>query len=145
MATIVIVSGYFNPLHKGHVRMITHARQLGDKCVVIVNNDAQQHLKKGKIIMDEEERLEVISALRDCDEAILSVDQDPTVARTLELVAKNHPGDKLIFANGGDRVDRSTIPETPVCEQYHIEQVFGIGRDGKSNSSSTINKALGRE
>src|SRR5690349_20266258 len=76
MATIVIVSGYFNPIHKGHIRMIKHAKKLGDKLVVIVNNDKQQHLKKGKIIMPEDERHEVVTALRDVDEVILSIDED---------------------------------------------------------------------
>jgi cytidyltransferase-like protein len=147
MATIVIVSGYFNPLHRGHVRMIKHARELGDKCVVIINNDVQQHLKKGKIIMDEQERLEIVSALRQVDEAIIAVDQDNTVALSIEVIAKNHPNDSFIFANGGDRSDKERIPgaESLMCEKLGIEQRFGVGGEDKPQSSSSINKALGHE
>lgn len=147
MATIVIVSGYFNPLHKGHVRMIRHARELGDKCVVIINNDAQQILKKGKIIMDEAERLEIVSALRDVEKAVVSIDQDMTVALSIEMVAKMFPNDHLIFANGGDRSDKERVPgaESEVCDRLGIEQQFGIGGEDKPQSSSNINKALGHE
>jgi len=145
MATIVIVSGYFNPLHKGHVRKIQHAKQLGDICVCVVNNDVQQHLKKGKIIMDEQERLEIMTALRDVDRAVLSIDQDPTQSETLRMLAKEYPNDSLIFANGGDRSERKTIPEAEVCDEYKIELVFGVGGEDKPQSSSNINKALGHE
>lgn len=145
MATIVIVSGYFNPIHKGHIRMIRHAKKLGDKLVVIVNNDKQQHLKKGKIIMPEDERHEVVTALRDVDEVVLSIDQDRTVMKTLEHVGKKYTGHKIIFANGGDRSSVTTIPEAAVCDELGIDLQFGIGGDDKPQSSSNINKALGLE
>src|ERR1700712_1179732 len=97
---VVIVSGYFNPLHGGHLDMIEAARAMGDKLIVIVNNDQQQLLKKGKIILDDKNRLRVLRALRDVNEVVLSVDEDPTIIKTLEMVAKQHPGDELVFANG---------------------------------------------
>lgn len=146
---VVIVSGYFNPLHGGHLDMIEAARALGDHLIVIVNNDVQALLKKGKIILDESNRVRLISALRDIDEVILSVDKDPTVIDTLEMIAKKYPDDDLVFANGGDRVSTKTIPETPICEKYDIGTVFGVGTAVrglvKPDSSTRINKALGRE
>ncbi len=145
MATIVILSGYFNPLHRGHVRMIRQARQLGDKLLVIVNNDVQQHLKKGKIIMSADERQEVVSAVNGVDEVVESVDQDRTVMRTLESIAKRYAGNHLIFANGGDRDSPKAIPEAAICEQFGIEMRFGVGGDDKPQSSTNINKARGVE
>ncbi|MBI4426271.1 MAG: adenylyltransferase/cytidyltransferase family protein [Candidatus Kerfeldbacteria bacterium] len=142
---IVIVSGYFNPVHRGHIRLLRQARQLGDKLIVIVNNDVQQRLKKGKIIMSEAERMEVVSAMRDVDEVVLSVDQDRTVCRTLELVAGRYAGSRIIFANGGDRSSTREIPETAVCEQHGIVMRFGVGGGDKPQSSSNINQALGLE
>lgn len=142
---VVIVSGYFNPLHGGHLDMIEAARKLGDKLIVIVNNDRQQHLKKGKIILDEKNRLRLMRALRDVNEVVLSVDEDPPVIKTLEMIAIQHPGDELIFANGGDRDSSKAVPETTVCEQYGIEMVFDAGGASKTDSSTRINQATGHE
>ena len=83
----MIVSGYFNPLHGGHLDMIEAAAQMGDKLIVIVNNDKQQLLKKGKIILDENNRLRLMRALKGVDQVVLSVDEDPTIIKTLEMVA----------------------------------------------------------
>lgn len=141
---VVIVSGYFNPLHGGHLDMIEAARAMGDKLIVIVNNDQQQLLKKGKIILDEKNRLRLLRALRDVNEVVLSVDDDPTIVKTLEMVARQHPGDELIFANGGDRDSEKAIPEAAICHQYGIEMRFDAGR-GKPDSSTRINQATGHE
>jgi cytidyltransferase-like protein len=141
----VIVSGYFNPVHSGHVRLIEAARRLGDRLVVILNNDVQQQLKKNRIIMTQAERMEVVGALRAVDEVILAVDQDQTIVRTLEQVARRWPDQHLIFANGGDRAHPEVVPETSVCEKYGIEMRFGVGGEEKANSSSAINRRLGRE
>mgnify|MGYP001792091376 CR=1 FL=1 len=125
--------------------MIQHARRLGDRCICIVNNDVQQLLKKGKVIMPEDERMEIMAALRDIDETILSIDQDPTQSKTLEKIAAEYPNDQLIFANGGDRSDRKAISESAICDRHHIELVFGVGGEDKPQSSTKINKALGHE
>lgn len=141
---VVIVSGYFNPLHGGHIDMIESARAMGDKLVVIVNNDRQQLLKKGKIILDDKNRLRLMRALRDVNEVVLSIDEDSAIIKTLELIAIQHPGDELIFANGGDRDSEKTIPEAEVCHKYGIELRFGAG-EGKPDSSTRINQATGHE
>lgn len=144
---VVIVSGFFNPLHGGHLDMIEAAKKLGDRLVVIVNNDEQQLLKKGKIILDQDNRTRLIRALRDVDEVVLSIDNEPPVINTLEMLAKQYHGEQLIFANGGDRDSVKAIPETEVCNKYGIELVFGVGTDVrglvKPDSSTRINQELG--
>lgn len=146
---VVIVSGYFNPLHGGHLDMIEAAKKMGDKLVVVVNNDKQQLLKKGKIILDEENRTRLMRALRDVDEVVLSIDSDPPVISTLEKVAKAHPNDELIFAQGGDRDSDKVNPETDICNKYNIKIVYGVGTDirghVKPDSSTRINRATGHE
>lgn len=142
---VVIVSGYFNPLHGGHIDMIEAAAVMGDRLIVIVNNDKQQILKKGKIILDEKNRLRLMRAIRGVDQAVLSIDEDPTVVDTLEMIAKQHPGDELIFANGGDRSTGKLVPETEVCDKYNIQMVFDAGGTEKSDSSTRINRETGSE
>lgn len=143
---IVILSGYFNPLHGGHLDMIEDGAAMGDRLVVIVNNDVQQKLKKGKIILDEKNRLRLVSALRHVDDAVLSIDKDPPVIETLRVIAKEHPNDTIIFANGGDdRRNPDEVPEYDVCQEYKIEMVYGVGGKNKADSSTRINRATGHE
>lgn len=144
---LVIVSGYFNPLHGGHLDMFEAAAKLGDRLLVIVNNDQQQILKKGKIILAQENRYRLVNALQVVDEVILSVDDEPPVIDTLEIIAKTHPYDELIFANGGDRNSLKDIPEVEVCKKYSIGLEFGVGSHDveKRDSSTRINQATGHE
>ena len=146
----VIVSGFFNPLHGGHIDMIEAAAKLGDKLIVIVNNDVQQKTKKGKIILDENNRARLMGALKSVDEVIIGIDpEDPKwpSTETLRLIADKYPNDELIFANGGDRADPEGIPgpEADLCRARNIKMVFGIGGTEKADSSSRINQALGHE
>ena len=126
----VAVSGYFDPIHVGHLEYLKMAKELGDSLVVIVNNNYQCKLKKGKPFMDENDRLEIVKALRFVDEVFLSVDQDRTVCKSLEAVKPD------IFANGGDRAT-SEVPETPVCKKYNIKMVDGLGNKIRSSSNLT--------
>lgn len=142
---VVFVSGYFNPLHGGHLDLIEGAKALGDKLIVIVNNDRQQLLKKGKIILDEKNRLRLMRSLRPVDEVVLSIDEDPPVINTVEMIAKQHPGDELIFAQGGDRDSDKVNPEADICHQYGIRVVYGVGGTNKADSSTRINQATGHE
>jgi glycerol-3-phosphate cytidylyltransferase/D-beta-D-heptose 7-phosphate kinase/D-beta-D-heptose 1-phosphate adenosyltransferase len=146
---IVFVSGYFNPLHGGHLDMIEAASALGDKLVVIVNNDEQQLLKKGKIILDEQNRMRLMKALRMVDDAVLSIDSDPGQSLTLRKIRELYPNDELIFANGGDRDSTKALPENEAaaCVECNIQAVFGVGSDDveKRDSSSRINQATGHE
>lgn len=140
---LVIVSGYFNPLHGGHLDMMEAAAKLGDRLLVVVNNDKQQLIKKGKIILPQANRYRLVNALHVVDEVILSIDEEPPVIHTLEVIAKTHPYDELIFANGGDRNSDEEIPETEVAKKYNIRLEFGVGGNTKSDSSTRINQELG--
>ncbi|OGL22485.1 glycerol-3-phosphate cytidylyltransferase [Candidatus Saccharibacteria bacterium RIFCSPHIGHO2_01_FULL_45_15] len=142
---VVIVSGFFNPLHGGHLDMIEAAALLGDKLIVVVNNDTQQILKKGKVILNEQNRERLIGALRVVDEVVVAVDEDLTVVRTLAMIANQNEGNELVFANGGDRASVKEVPETQVCRDYNIEMVFGVGGTNKADSSTRINQALGHK
>ncbi len=144
MPTAVIVSGYFSPLHVGHLDMIEGAAALGDEVIVIVNNNLQQEIKKGKVIIDEADRLRIVNALALVDHAMIAVDEDRTVSASLAHLAATFADKNLIFANGGDRIP-DFVPEAEICTQHDIELVFGVGGDNKADSSSRINVELGLE
>ena len=133
---IVVVSGGFDPVHIGHVRMFNEARALGDKLIVILNNDNWLKMKKGFVFMPEAERAEIIKEFGSVDDVIVTShsenDSDTSVQRELEMI-KPH-----IFANGGDRKAEVDIPEVEVCKKYGIEMHFNIGQGGKVQSSSWL-------
>lgn len=142
--TAVIVSGFFSPLHDGHLDMIEAAAASGDKLIVIVNNNDQQLAKKGQLIMDEQARLRIVQALRVVDEAFVAVDEDRTVSASLAQIAEKYGADhRLVFANGGDRESGAVVPEAAVCTDYGIEMIFDMGGSEKADSSSRINMLLG--
>jgi len=124
---IVAASGYFNPLHKGHIEYLERAKQLGDKLIVIINNDFQVKLKKSQEFMSEEERLLIVRSLKCVDMAILAVDKDPTVCESLKMIRPH------IFAKGGDRFTYE-IPESKVCHELGIAIVDGLGEKIQSSS-----------
>ncbi len=123
----VATSGYFDPLHVGHIVLFKLAKGLGDKLIVIVNNDKQALLKKGHSFMNEKERMEIIKAIKYVDEVVLCVDEDSSVSKTL---AKIRPD---IFAKGGDRYSHE-IPEAKVCKELGIKIVDGLGKKIQSSS-----------
>ena len=127
---VVAVSGYFDPIHVGHLEYLKMAKSLGDKLVVIINSDYQADLKKGKSFMPEQDRLEIVQALRCVDEVFLSIDKDKSVCKSLEHLKPD------IFANGGDR-SLEEIPETAVMKKYNIEMVDGLGEKIRSSSEIT--------
>ncbi len=131
---VVAVSGYFNPLHVGHLEMIEKSKKLGDKLVVIINNDYQVKLKGSVPFMSLADRVKIISALRAVDEVFVSIDRDKTVCKSLAKVRPN------IFANGGDRHTLNDVPEYPVCQKLGITMVDGLGRKIRA-SSELIKKA----
>ena len=130
----VIVSGYFNPIHKGHIEYFINAKKQGEELFVIVNNDHQRALKGSKEFQDENERMIIVSNLRVVDKAILSVDKDRTVRASLKKIHELHGADyDLAFANGGDQ-NNDTIPERPVCEELGIKLIDGLGDKIQSSS-----------
>ena len=130
----IIVSGYFNPLHKGHIELFHNAKQFGEYLIIIVNNDYQRVLKGSKEFMPENERLLIINELHVTDTAILSIDEDRTVCKTLQKIHNDY-ADKfhLSFANGGDQsVD--IIPEKKICDELGIKLIDGLGDKIQSSS-----------
>ncbi|MDA3802604.1 MAG: adenylyltransferase/cytidyltransferase family protein [Patescibacteria group bacterium] len=124
----VAVSGYFNPLHVGHLEMIEMAKKLGDKLIVIINSDYQVKAKGSVPFMNQDDRTKIISALRGVDEVFLSIDKDLTVCKSLEEIKPD------IFANGGDRKNIDDVPEYPVCQKLDIEMVDGLGKKIRASS-----------
>ena len=134
-----IVSGYFNPLHKGHIEYFHLAKAQGNQLFVIVNNDYQRVLKGSKEFMLEEERSLIVNELELVDKVFLSIDQDRTVCATLKKIYKNYSETfELFFANGGDQ-NSSSSPETPVCKKIGIGIIDGLG-DKKQSSSWLLRK-----
>ena len=126
----VAVSGYFDPIHVGHLEYLRLSKKLGDKLVVIVNNNHQCILKKGKPFMDEMDRLEIVKSLVMVDEVFLSIDTDKSVCVSLEAIRPD------IFANGGDR-STGEVPESKICKKYNIQMIDGLGDKIRSSSDLT--------
>jgi len=134
MKKAVIVSGYFNPLHKGHLELFRKAKEVGDLLIVIVNNDHQRELKGSKFFQDQDERIEIIRELGMVDMAWISIDKDSTQIETLKVMVNKFYGSmKLAFANGGDQTNE-TIPEKEICQQFGIELIDGLGEKIQSSS-----------
>lgn len=132
---VVVVSGYFNPLHVGHLEMIHMAKGLGDELVVIINNDTQVALKGSVPFMSLVDRVKIVKALRDVDRVFVSIDKDKTVCKSLAKIKPN------IFANGGDRHSVGDVPEYPVCKKYKIKMVDGLGKKIRASSQLIANAA----
>lgn len=130
----IIVSGYFNPLHKGHIEYFRQARKCGDMLFVIVNNDFQRELKGSSKFMNQDERLLIINELQITDKSFISIDKDRTVSKTLEQIHINHSSKfELYFANGGDQTNE-LIPEKLICEKLNIKMIDNLGDKIQSSS-----------
>ena len=130
----IIVSGYFNPIHKGHLEYFNNAKALCDELFVIVNNDHQRELKGSKEFQKEDERMIIVSNIKAVDKTILSIDQDRTVCETIRMIASEYGAEyELGFANGGDQ-NNDTIPERPICEEMNVALIDGLGDKIQSSS-----------
>jgi cytidyltransferase-like protein len=129
MEKIVCVSGYFDPVHVGHLEYFKESKKIGSKLMVIVNNDEQAILKKGKAFMPVDERIKIIKEFRCVDFVVKSIDTDRTVCKTLETLQPKPD----YFCNGGDQ-NNNTIPETEICNKVGIELRDGFGDKIQSSS-----------
>ena len=130
----IIVSGYFNPIHKGHIEYFNYAKALADVLFVIVNNDDQRALKGSKEFQKEQERIFIVSNIKSVDHCVLSIDEDRTVCKTIENIALDFGNDfELSFANGGDQ-NNDTCSERPICDKMGITLVDGLGDKIQSSS-----------
>lgn len=135
----IIVSGYFNPIHKGHIEYFNNAKALADVLFVIVNNDHQRALKGSKEFQLQEERMFIVSNIKSVNHCILSTDQDRTVCKTIEKISQDFGQEyDLVFANGGDQTN-NTSPEVQICNKMGISLIDGLG-DKIQSSSWLLNK-----
>ena len=137
MNKAIIVSGYFNPVHKGHLELFNKAKAQGDELWVIVNSDLQRELKGSKEFMNEDERLLIVSSLKMVNFDMVSIDEDRTVSETLRAlyvraIAKD-PKWEIAFANGGDQ-NNNSIPEARICQELGIHLIEGLGDKIQSSS-----------
>ena len=129
MEKVSCVSGYFDPIHVGHLEYFKSAKKIADKLIVIVNNDDQAVLKKGKPFMSADERIEIIKELKCVDYVVKSIDTDRTVRETIKILDPK----PSYFCNGGDQ-NNNSIPEAEICENLGIELRDGFGEKIQSSS-----------
>ena len=134
--TLVIASGYFNPVHKGHIEYLTRSKALGDKLFVIVNNDKQREMKGSKEFMNEDERKLVIETLKPVDWAVVAIERNTRlVDKSIQMIYELYKDefDNFIFTNGGDQTEH-TIAEGDMCRKLGVKMVFGLGDKIQSSS-----------
>ena len=144
---IGIVSGYFNPLHRGHIYMFNEAKLYCDLLYVIVNNDKQQKLKGSKQFMDERERAFIVGHLATNNSTVISIDDDKSVCKTIKIIYQMLSKDDsntydICFFNGGDQKNIKDIPEAEVCKELGIKMKFGIGGNKIQSSSTLLNEVI---
>ena len=138
--TVVAVSGGFDPVHVGHLRLFRDAKALGDKLVVILNDDEWLRRKKGYVFMPETERKELLESIKWVDEVVLREPRDTyDICHTLETFNID------IFANGGDRKAEADIPEAAICRKRNIKMVFNVGGGDKPQSSTWLVRELAKQ
>lgn len=135
----IVTSGYFDPIHVGHIEYFRLAKELGDRLIVIVNNRHQTLIKKRQEFMYFKERMEIVKSIRYVDEVVASIDKGPSVSETLEDLIQYMTID--IFAQGGDRY-ADDIPEFDMCNRLGIKIVDGLGEKIQS-STNLYNKVIG--
>ncbi|MFZ1970660.1 MAG: adenylyltransferase/cytidyltransferase family protein [Candidatus Nanoarchaeia archaeon] len=133
---IIIVSGYFDPIHIGHIEYMKLAKELGGKLVVILNNDKQCVLKKGKSFMPQDERKMIVESLKFVDEVFDSIDEDKSVCKSIKAIADKYKDYEVVFAKGGDRFSYE-IPEAKICMDHGIKIIDSLGKKIQSSSDLT--------
>jgi len=138
---IVIVSGGFDPLHVGHIRMLKGVAEMGHQIIVGLNSDDWLERKKGHAFMPWEERAEIIGAIKRVFEVVPFDDKDNSACNLLAKVTKKYPTDSIAFANGGDRTHEN-IPEIEIAKKYGIGLIWNAGGGKIQSSSDLVNKIL---
>ncbi len=141
---VVVISGFFNPLHIGHIDYISAARNLGDFLIVIVNSDKQVGIKGSVPFMNQDDRLTIIRNIKGVDRAVIAIDEDGSVCQTIREEFKRLQNDPffedMVFANGGDR-KKGGVPEDVLEEEFGIKMIYNAGGEKTQSSSKLIKKA----
>ena len=133
--SIIVMSGGFDPVHKGHIRMFREAANLGANVIVGLNSDEWLTRKKGKPFMKWDERAEILESCKFVNQVIPFDDSDDTASDLIKRVYQIYDGG-IYFGNGGDR-GKGNVPETDVCKKLGVEMLWGVG-GGKIQSSSWL-------
>jgi cytidyltransferase-like protein len=141
---IVIISGAFGPIHRGHVRLFKGAKAIGHKVILGLNSDQWVVDKRGKVFMDWAERAEVLREFKNVDDVMSFDDSDGTALDLILRVKKLYPEMKIAFANGGGRTENNT-PESGMCSAYGIDMVFNAGGGIVASSTQIIENVKGNE
>ena len=141
---IVIISGAFGPIHRGHVRLFKGAKAIGHKVILGLNSDQWVVNNRGKVFMDWAERAEVLREFRNIDDVISFNDDDNTALELITRVKRLYPEAKIAFANGGPRTEANT-PESGMCSAYGIDMVFNAGGGIVQSSTQIIENVKGNE
>tara|TARA_B100000519_G_scaffold130376_1_gene112599 strand:- start:1019 stop:1468 length:450 start_codon:yes stop_codon:yes gene_type:complete len=140
---VVVISGFFNPLHIGHIDYISSARNLGDFLIVIVNSDDQVKIKGSVPFMSQDDRLRIIRNINGVDRSVIAIDKDESVCQTIREEFNRLQNDPffedMIFANGGDRKE-GKVPEDILENELGIRMVYNIGGEKVQSSSELIKK-----
>ncbi|MDD5700127.1 MAG: adenylyltransferase/cytidyltransferase family protein [Candidatus Nanoarchaeia archaeon] len=136
MERIIITSGYFDPIHVGHIEGFELAKKLGGKLIVILNNDKQAVLKKGRAFMPQNERKKILESLKFVDEVFDCIDEDKSVCKSISAIVQKYKGHEIIFAKGGDRFSYN-VPELSLCNELGVKIIDGLGKKIQSSSNLT--------
>jgi D-beta-D-heptose 7-phosphate kinase/D-beta-D-heptose 1-phosphate adenosyltransferase len=137
---IMVLSGGFDPLHVGHIRMIQHARDMAALVVVGVNSDDWLMRRRGRVMTPFAERCELVASIRGVTSAVGFEDADDTAVALIKMVSRLSPGAKIAFGNGGDRTS-TNVPEVQICNELGVDLVWGVGGDRVESSSGVIEQA----
>jgi len=135
-----LVSGGFDPVHVGHLRMFKDANNLSDRVILLLNNDEWLIEKKGKPFMNENQRKEILNEFKSVSRVIIQTSHDKSSALAIEEFVKNNPNKSICYCNGGDRSNIENIREANICKELGVHLEFGVGGEEKVESSSKLTK-----
>ena len=135
-----LVSGGFDPVHVGHLRMFQDAKKLSDNVILLLNNDEWLIKKKGKQFMNQNQRKEILDEFSSISEVIIQKSNDKSSSKAIEDFVNNNPNKKICYCNGGDRSNIKNIHESEICRKLDVDLQFGVGGVVKIESSSELTK-----
>ena len=135
-----LVSGGFDPVHVGHLRMFQDAKNLSNKVILLLNNDEWLIKKKGKPFMNQNQRKEILEEFKSITEVIIQTSSEKSSSRAIEEFVNNNSNKSICYCNGGDRSNIKNILESDICQKLGVSLEFGIGGEEKVESSSQLTK-----